>query len=94
MGCFSSESMFKGKASHPPSHPPTLPSSPAPHSKATEPNNPPTHPHPTAEKEEMEAEYVGCFSSESMFKGKVYSGGASGANHNLIKYAAAQQKKR
>lgn len=37
---------------------------------------------------EPEPTYVGCFSSEAMFQGREYTGGASGAQYNLIKYEA------
>uniref|UniRef100_I2CR01 dolichyl-diphosphooligosaccharide--protein glycotransferase n=2 Tax=Nannochloropsis gaditana TaxID=72520 RepID=I2CR01_NANGC len=39
-------------------------------------------------------EYVGCFSSENMFVNKEYTGGAAGANFNLIRHTATAKGKR
>ncbi|EWM23817.1 hypothetical protein Naga_103025g1 [Nannochloropsis gaditana] len=39
-------------------------------------------------------EYVGCFSSENMFVNKEYTGGAAGANFNLIRHSATAKGKR
>ena len=55
------------------------------------PSFPPSLPAP---KEQEEVEYVGCFSSESMFLGKDYTGGAAGANFNMIRHVASQKGKR
>mmetsp|Transcript_2258 Transcript_2258/g.3124 ORF Transcript_2258/g.3124 Transcript_2258/m.3124 type:complete len:892 (+) Transcript_2258:89-2764(+) len=35
-----------------------------------------------------EPEYVGCFSDENMFKDRIYAGGATGANFNLMRHHA------
>lgn len=41
-----------------------------------------------------DARYVGCFSSETMFVGREYTGGASGSQYSLIRYEAATKKRR
>jgi len=40
-----------------------------------------------------EPEYVGCFSDENMFQDRVYAGGATGANFNLMRHHALQAGK-
>eukprot|EP00752_Nemacystus_decipiens_P005830 g5269.t1 len=41
-----------------------------------------------------DANYLGCYSSESFFGGKEYVGGASGANYNLMYHHAKQNGRR
>ena len=41
-----------------------------------------------------EANYVGCFSSESFFVDKIYGGGSTGANYNLALHHAKSTRKK